>query len=300
LRALVSQAFTARAIEQLAANIQAIVDAALDAVASSGRMDIVADLAYPLPATVIADMLDVPRDQQATFKRWSEQIAGFSNAEAAEASMGLETYFRSQLARRKDAPGEDLIGRLMQARIDEVPLTDDEIVDFCSLLLVAGNETTTMLIGNALWTFTDQPEVMEQLRAQPELLPGAIEEVLRYRSPVQRVNRRTLADITFGGKTIPAGQMIFAWLGSANRDETVFPDPDTFDIRRDARQNLAFGHGVHACLGAPLAKLEAEIALRTLLDRFRDIQRDASVSLEPAPSFFGLGLLRLPITFTAA
>lgn len=300
LRALVSQAFTPRAIEQMAGDIQRIVNELLDAVADAGRMDVITDLAYPLPVTVIADMLGVPADLRATFKQWSDQVVSPSLTEAAMGGLALEGYFRDEIARRRAAnshPG-DLVDRLLLANIDGEPLGDDDIVDFCTLLLVAGNETTTNLIGNALWTFDEHPAVMDELRANPALMTGAIEEVLRYRSPVQRLSRRALADATLGGQAIPNGTLVFGWLGSANRDEAIFPHAETFDIHRDAQRNLAFGHGIHACLGAPLAKLETQIALNTMLQRFHSIQRDRSIALEPTPSFFALGVQHLPMTFT--
>jgi cytochrome P450 len=302
LRALVSQAFTPRAIEQMATEIQRIVNELLDAVADAGRMDVIVDLAYPLPVTVIADMLGVPVDLRATFKAWSDQVVSPSLAEAAMGGLALEAYFRGEIARRRaaaDHPG-DLVDRLLHASIDGEPLGDDDIVDFCTLLLVAGNETTTNLIGNALWTFDEHPAVMDELRAEPALLPGAIEEVLRFRSPVQRLSRRALMETTLGGQALPAGTLVFGWLGSANRDETIFPNAATFDIHRDAQRNLAFGHGIHACLGAPLAKLETQIALATVLARLRALQRDTSQPLAPTPSFFALGLQHLAMTFTVA
>jgi cytochrome P450 len=163
--------------------------------------------------------------------------------------------------------------------------------------LVAGNETTTNLIGNAILCFDEHPEVMEQLRAEPELLPGAIEEVLRYRSPVQFMYRRVAADVTIRDSQLRAGQMVLAWIGSANRDEAQFPDPDSFDIRRTPNRHIAFGHGIHFCLGAPLARLEAKIVLTLLLERFDEIQRVRSVPLEATGSDIVYGVKHLPITF---
>src|SRR5436305_12171684 len=209
----------------------------------------------------------------------------------------MSEYFLDMIAQRSREPKDDLISALLDAQIDGQHLNQRELLGFCILLLVAGNETTTNLIGNALLCFDEHPEVMEQLRAEPALVPGAIEEVLRYRSPVQYMYRRAAANVTVRDQEIQAGQMLLAWIGSANRDEAQFPDPDSFDIRRTPNRHIAFGHGIHFCLGAPLARLEAKIALTLLLERFDDIQRVRSVPLEAAGADFAYGVKHLPMTF---
>jgi cytochrome P450 len=308
LRALVSQVFTPRAVEALSPRIQAIVDEYLDAVNGSGQMDVIEHLGYPLPVIVIAEMLGVPVEDRAKFKSWSDIVVSladlggeidyeaFNNA----AVMEMSAYFFNMIEQRQVNPGDDLISGLLQAEVDNERLSMIELLGFCALILVAGNETTTNLIGNAVLTFAEHPGVWERLRQQPELLPSAIEEVLRYRSPVQSMFRVTKEEATLAGATIPANQPLVAWIGSANHDEDQFPEPDKFDIERKPNKHLAFGHGIHYCLGAPLARLEASIALRSMLERFSSIELAPDVRLERIPSILIYGLRCLPITFTKA
>jgi cytochrome P450 len=201
------------------------------------------------------------------------------------------------IKKRRHEAKDDLISALLNAQIDGEHLNQQELLGFCVLLLVAGNETTTNLIGNAFVCFEEHPEVMEQLQADPALIPGAIEEVLRYRSPVQFMYRRAAADVTLESQEIRAGQMVISWIGSANRDERQFPDPDRFDIKRTPNRHLAFGHGIHFCIGAPLARLEAKIALTLMFERMKDIQRIRSVPLESTGSMIVYGVKHLPVTF---
>ncbi len=297
LRNLVTQAFTPRSIAQLSDRITTIVNTLLDEVAERGRMDIIDDLAYPLPVTVIAEMLGIPHEDRKRFKIWSDAVVGAGNGEYSNSQLEMGAYFLNMIAQRSREPKDDLISALLNAQIDGQHLNQQELLGFCVLLLVAGNETTTNLIGNALLCFDEHPEVMEQLRSDPELIPGAIEEVLRYRSPVQYMYRRAATDVTIRDSEIKAGQMLLAWIGSANRDEAQFPDPDNFDIRRTPNRHIAFGHGIHFCLGAPLARLEAKITLTLLLERFYDIQRVRNVPLESTGSDLVFGVKHLPITF---
>ncbi len=301
LRSLVTQAFTPRTVARLEGRVTAIVDEYLDKVASMGRMDIIADLAYPLPVTVIAELLGVPTSDQAQFKHWSDTVVSTSREEAMQAFKEMGQYFGRITKERRADPKEDLISELIAAQVDGQHLTDGELISFYVLLLVAGNETTTNLLGNALWCFDEHPETMEELRANPALLPSAIEEVLRYRSPVQRLIRIASSDVVIRGHEIKAGQLVSPWLGSANRDPDQFPDAETFKIDRTPNRHVAFGHGIHFCVGAPLSRLEAKIALDMLLKRFKDIKRDRSVSLQriPAASAF-FGVQALPVTFTRA
>jgi cytochrome P450 len=297
LRNLVTQAFTPRSVAQLSERITTIVNQLLDQVASAGRMDIIDDLSYPLPVIVIAEMLGIPREDRERFKVWSDAIVGTAYPEEGDPQAAMGKYFLDMIEQRSREPQDDLISALLEAQIDGQHLNQRELLGFCILLLVAGNETTTNLIGNALLCFDEQPAVMEQLRAEPTLVPGAIEEVLRYRSPVQFMYRRATADTIIRDQEIQAGQMVLAWIGSANRDEAQFPDPDRFDIMRTPNRHIAFGHGIHFCLGAPLARLEAKIALTLLLERFHDIRRVPGVSLEAVDSDLVFGVKHLPITF---
>ena len=305
LRTLVTQAFTPRTVAALEPRITAIVQELVDAVRPAGRMDVIADLAYPLPVIVIAELLGIPPADRDRFKRWSDAIVtGADNTPGAGAN-GAPTllqemigYFLGMLAQRRREPQDDLISHLLAAQIDGTHLTQEEVLGFCALLLVAGNETTTNLLGNAILCFDEHPDVAEQLRAAPDLLPAAIEEVLRYRSPVQTMFRIARRPVTLGGQTIPAGAHVLAWIGSANRDEAQFPEADRFDISRAPNRHIAFGQGIHYCLGAPLARLEARIALTILLERLGDIRRVREVPLEVVPSTVVYGVKHLPVTFT--
>jgi cytochrome P450 len=303
----VTQAFTPRGVAQLAGRITAIVNELLDAVAArgqtgqmgnTGHMDIIDDLAYPLPVIVIAEMLGIPQEDRERFKIWSDIIVGAANSGGGNPQVEMSAYFLNMIEQRSRERKDDLISALLDAQIGGEHLDLRELLGFCILLLVAGNETTTNLIGNAILCFDEHPEVYEQLRAEPELIPGAIEEVLRYRSPVQFMYRRAAADVTFKEQEIRAGQMVLAWIGSANRDEAQFPNADDFDIKRTPNRHIAFGHGIHFCLGAPLARLEAKIALTMLLERFYDIKRVPGVQLEETGSNIVFGVKHLPITFS--
>ncbi|HKV01438.1 MAG TPA: cytochrome P450, partial [Ktedonobacteraceae bacterium] len=284
-------------VAQLSERITAIINELLDQVAARGHMDIVDDLSYPLPVIVIAEMLGIPQEDRERFKVWSDAVVGATYPERGNPQAEMSEYFLDMIQQRSREPQNDLISALLDAQIDGQHLNQRELLGFCILLLVAGNETTTNLIGNALLCFDEHPEVMEELRAEPALVPGAIEEVLRYRSPVQYMYRRAIADITIGDHEMRAGQMVLAWIGSANRDEAQFPDPDYFDIRRTPNRHIAFGHGIHFCLGAPLARLEAKIALTMLLERFHEIKRVPGVPLEATGSDLVFGVKHLPITF---
>lgn len=299
LRALVSQVFTPRTISRMSERILTIVNNLLDNNVKDGYLDVIKDLAYPLPVIVIAEMLGIPSAERDNFKRWSDAVVGTSPKESAEASKALASYFQAVLEERRRKPGEDLVSALLSAEINGTPLTDSEIIDFCTLLLVAGNETTTNLIGNAIWCFDDFPDTIPQLRAEPALLPSAIEEVLRFRSPVQRATRNALVDTEVSGQPIKAGQIIFCWVGSANRDETCFPQSEVFDIRRNSQRHLAFGYGIHFCLGASLARLETKLTLECMLERFSAIRRVRDIPLQPITSFFGYGVEHLPVMLTA-
>ena len=299
LRALVSQAFTPRAVDDLAPRIAAITDELLDQVAGSGRMDVVQDLAYPLPVIVIAELLGVPADERDQFKTWSDAITS-TTGEGPRAQQAMASYFAKLIEERRRRPRQDLVSALMAAQIEGEHLSVPELLGFCVLLLVAGNETTTNLIANAVLCFDESPGVFDQLRQDPQLLPAAIEEVLRFRSPVQSMFRVVARPTTLGGQSLQPGQSVLAWIGSANRDEQVFPDADRFDLRRNPNKHLAFGNGIHFCLGAPLARLEARIALATILRRLPHLHRVPESHLEPQDSFIVFGVKSLPVSFDPA
>ncbi|HLI06745.1 MAG TPA: cytochrome P450 [Ktedonobacteraceae bacterium] len=297
LRSLVTQAFTPRRIAQLEPRITQIVNELLDKVQSTGKMDVVDDLAYPLPVIVIAEMLGIPPEEREQFKHWSDELVGETRTPGHNPQLEMGKYFYQMIEQRRQEPRNDLISALIEAQIDDEHLNLMELLGFCILLLVAGNETTTTLLGNALLALTDHPEAMEELRAQPELLPDAIEEVLRYLSPVKSMYRMALKDTELGGKQVKEGDFITAWIGSADRDEEQFPEADRFDMHRSPNRHLAFGHGIHFCLGAPLARLEAKVALGLMLERLPNIQRVRDIPLQPSSSYILQGVKHLPITF---
>ncbi|WP_211881356.1 cytochrome P450 [Pseudarthrobacter albicanus] len=311
LRSLVTQAFTPRAVEALAPRIAEITDALLAPAAPLGTMDLIEELAYPLPVIVIAELMGIPAADRDRFKKWSDVIVSQARPAPDESGPGapdghgtahheMAEYFIGMIEERRRRPGNDLISRLLAAQIDGQHLNAVELLGFCALLLVAGNETTTNLIGNAVLSFTERPGTIERLRAGPALMPDAIEEVLRYRSPVQSMYRVAAADTTLGDRRIPAGSPLVAWIGSANRDPAHFPSPDAFDIQRSPNRHLAFGQGIHFCLGAPLARLEARIALQAVISRLPGLALAPGTQLERMESTIIYGLKQIPVTWQAA
>lgn len=302
LRNLVNQAFTPRAVARLSERVTQITQELLNQVREQGKMDIVADIAFPLPAKVIAELLGVPAEDWNIFQRWARLGDGPSMRGQQGNGRGMREemadYFAKLLAERRRAPREDLISALSVAEVDGERLSERELVSFCTLLLAAGQETTKNLIANAIVCFTDHPEAMEKLRREPALMPTAIEEVLRYLPPVWFLFRQTMTDVELEGRTIPANQIVLAWTASANRDAAQFPDPDRFDIEREPNRHQTFGHGIHYCVGAPLARLEAKIALTMLLEQLKDLQR-----VEGVPVMVHQGIVfvirSLPVSFQA-
>lgn len=265
----------------------------------------------PLPVIVIAELLGVPAADRQLFKDWSDRIAESveDDSEAAiqkfladkeKVRRELDDYFMKVTLERRKQPEDDLITKLVQAEVDGEKLTDEEIMEFCILLLGAGNETTTNLITNAVRIFMEEPSLQEKLRQQPELMKGAIEEVLRYYSPILAMNRYATKDVEIGGKQVKKGDLVVTWIGSANRDEEKFPDADRFIVDRTPNAHLAFGQGIHFCLGAPLARLEALIALPLILAHFHDMRLPEGTKLEAIPSTFVYGVKELPVQFTPA
>lgn len=305
LRSLVTQAFTPRAVDALAPRISALTEDLLDGIVSAGTADLIRELAYPLPVIVIAELMGIPAEDRSRFKQWSDVIvsqtrAGAENADHRTTNREMTEYFLAMIEQRRSRPGNDLISGLLAAEIEGQKLSAAELLGFCSLLLVAGNETTTNLIGNAVLCFTEAPETLERLGADPSLLPQAVEEVLRFRSPVQSMYRVTATDTTLGDVPIPAGAPLVAWIGSANRDERQFQQPEQFDIHRGPIRHLAFGQGIHFCLGAPLARLEAKIALTAVLSRLPGLSFAAGTHLERMESTIIFGLKELPVSWQTA
>jgi cytochrome P450 len=291
LRSLVAKVFTARRVEELAPRITQITHELIDQVQKRDRMDFMHDLAIPLPVIVIAEILGVPVEDRADFKHWSDGIVLFD----AEALQAMANYFRHLLEQRRQHPSKDLISDLIAAQEAGETLTAQELVDFCIVLLVGGNETTTNLLGNAILCFNEYPDAWERLKREPKLLPLAIEEVLRYRSSVQAMERFTKVETQLGGQTIPAGQRVTVWMGAANRDEAQFDRAENFVVDRDPNAHLAFGNGIHFCLGAPLARLEATIVLSAVLERLPNLRIDPNATLEFIPSTAVHGVKSLPV-----
>ncbi|HET8844673.1 MAG TPA: cytochrome P450, partial [Ktedonobacteraceae bacterium] len=297
MRVLVTQAFTPRVVATFEPRVVRLAHELLDAVIDQGKMDIISDFAARLPLIVISEMLGVPAGDYAQLRRWSDESALIITSEAVQARQAIVDYFHTLLQQRQHHPGDDLISTLLEAQLDGEHLTSFEVVSFCFALLIAGNETTKDWIGNALACFELHPEAMAQVQAEPDLLPTALEEVLRYLPPVPTFPRVAAMDTVIDGQEVKAGQWVIAHMDAANRDETQFPSPETFDIRRKPNRHLTFGSGVHFCLGAPLARLEARIALEVLFERLCEIELAPGVPLEATVGPLGYGMRRLPVIF---
>ena len=308
LRGLVVKAFTARRVEDMRPRIQHIVDETLDAVAARGHMDLIEDYAFRLPVTIICDMLGIPEDHREVFYRSSRNggrlldPVPLSPAEIAEANAGnamATMYFQQLFELRRRNPGDDLTTQLVQAEEDGSKLSNEELTANIILLFGAGHETTVNLIGNGLLALYRNPDQLALLKANPALIGNAIEEFLRYDSSVQMTGRVALEDIDdLGGKRVPKGESVLCLLGSANRDPAVYPDrPERLDIARPNVRPLSFGGGIHFCLGAQLARIEAEIAISTLLRRLPNLRLDDAEDPEWRPTFVLRGLKRLPASW---
>ncbi|MFI1096076.1 cytochrome P450 [Streptomyces sp. NPDC020917] len=304
LRTLVAREFTARRVQALRPRVQEAAGALLDAVAAGGRADLVAAYAYPLPLTIICELLGVPDLDRAAFRAWSTQVVALDDAEQSTRAMQEMAGYLAGLAeakrRLRDAAESDLLHALVRTHDGDGAdrLTPEELLGMAFLLLVAGHETTVNLIANAVHLLLGHPAQLAALRAEPELLAGAVEETLRFESPVPAGTYRYAAEpITLGGAAIPAGARVVLSIAAANRDPARFPAPERFDIRRDpatTRAHLAFGHGLHHCLGAPLARLEATVALRILLDRCPGLAFDGDGAPQWRTSLMR-GLRELPV-----
>jgi cytochrome P450 len=303
LRKLVSRDFTPRAIREMEARVRALTNGLLDEVAEKRQFDLVADFAIPLPVRIIASILGIPGERYETFKRWSDTLIELTSlppgtpiADSVRINLTeMRAYFAEEIERRRRHPGADLMSSLVSAHEDTEMLSAGELMQFLVILLIAGNETTTNLIGNGMLALKNHPEQLQLLRRDPTLLPRAIEEMLRYDSPVQSVFRTAKEDSEIGGTLIEKGSGIFLMLASANRDAAKFERPDVFDITRVDNDHLSFGEGIHYCLGAPLARLEATVAFGTMLNRFPQLHIDGHPKLDYKTSFFVRSLHSLPM-----
>jgi cytochrome P450 len=304
LRRLVTKAFTPRMVEQLRPRIQEIADGLTDAVEPRGTMDLVEEFAFPLPITVIAELLGIPAGERASFRRWSNAMVtpAFTPEDVerlGEQAGEFVAYLRELFELRRADPGADLVSALLQAEEEGDKLSEQELFGMVALLIIAGHETTVSLIGNAVLALLRHPERRAELERDPSRIGPAIEELLRYESPVERtLNRWATEDVELGGKTINRGDNVIVILGSADRDPTRFADPDELDFARQDK-HIAFGRGSHYCLGAPLARLEGEIAVATLLRRLPGLRLAVDVeklSWRPVPLF--RSLVELPVEWT--
>jgi cytochrome P450 len=303
MRSLVNKAFTPRAVEKMRPHIQEITERLLDEVRGRDTIDVVRDLAIPLPIIVIAEMLGVPPSDRAQFKAWSTDIASLLGSagqpdeaieRARRSSEELAEYFRHIVAQRRKEPRDDLVSALIAARDQGNALSEDELIATCVLLLVAGNETTTNLIGNGMLALLRHPDEQRRLRDDPSIITSAVEEMLRYDGPVQATSRVVVRDMEFRGKQFKQGQVVITFLGAANHDPDVFEEPARLDLTRRDNRHMAFGHGIHYCVGAPLARAEAQTALAALLARYPDPE-PAFESPDWGPSFILRGLRSLPL-----
>jgi cytochrome P450 len=301
LRALVHQAFTPRRIEQLRVRIQVLCDQLLDAAEAQGHLELMQAYALPIPLTIIAELLGVPPADRPAFRRWSEHVVAISSvASLLRALPGvwrIVRYLRALCARRRADPQDDLLTALVQAEEAGDRLSEDELLGMVFLLLLAGHETTVNLIGNAVLTLIAHPQQLTLLRQNPALIKPAVEELARYASPViMATERYAREDLTIAGVAIPRGELVLAVIASANRDERQFADPDRLDLTREPNRHLAFGQGVHYCLGAPLARMEVQIALTTLLRRLPEMRlSQPHAALRWRPGLFVRGLEQLPM-----
>jgi cytochrome P450 PksS len=303
LRALVHKAFTPRLVEQMRARVQTLADELLEGVARRHEMDLLNDYALPLPMTIITEILGVPTSDRHKFHKWSKAVVALSSpnptVRVIPAIWMFIRYLRRFFKVRRRDPQDDLASALIQAEEAGDKLSEDELLAMVFLLLIAGHETTVNLIGSGVLALLEHPDQMERLRREPSLIKPAVEELLRYTAPVfMSTERYAREDATIHGVTIPRGEMTFGVIGSANRDETVFENPDQLDITREPNKHLSFGQGIHFCLGAPLARMEAQIAVNTLLNRMPDLRLKVSPdSLRWRPSMILRGLDSLPVLF---
>ncbi len=304
LRRPLVRAFNPRAVEGLRPRIQRITDELLDAVQAGGRLDVIDDLAYPLPVIVIAEMLGVPSELRAEFRRWSDDVVATLGGpfvpspvleQGRKSLLELADYFRGVIAERRPQPREDLVSAMIAAH-DRGQFSGDEVLAACVVLLIAGNETTRNLVGNGMLALLRNPEQRQKLRDDPSLIQTAVEELLRYAGPVQGTARVAMEDLELDGRIIKKGQLVFTLLAAANRDPAHFQNPDALDVGRWPNPHVAFGDGAHSCLGQWLAKAEAEIAIGTLLRRIPNPRLEVE---EPqwGGTFIIRGLRNLPVAF---
>jgi cytochrome P450 len=303
LRRIVGKAFTPRTVEAMRPRIRAIVDERLDAMAEAGEVDLVEDLAFPLPVTVISEMLGVPSSDHAMLRAWtavavkaldpSDDMTVFFPA--AEAIRDIRAYFDELVAERRRSPGDDLLSSLIAAQDEGDRLTHDELLDTTVLLFGAGHETTVNLIAGGVWNLLTHPDQLHDLQQEPELITSAVEELLRFGPPVQVSARTATADIDLAGQRIEKGIQLVVMIAGANRDPDVFDNPEELDLRRADNRHLSFGGGIHLCLGAPLARIEGQEAIGRLVARFPKMSHTGDIEWKPTMTIRGPARLDLSL-----
>lgn len=309
LRGLVTKVFTARKIEEMRPGIQAITDRLLAKISGAGEMDAIRDLAFPLPVLVICELLGVPEEDRARFITATATGAALLNPvpptraeldRANESTLATGAYFETLFEQRRKQPRDDLLTLLVQAEEAGDHLTTEELRANVTLLFAAGHETTVNLIGNGIWSLLNNRSQWEAIRDNPALIPNAIEEILRFESPVQAVARTALEPIEFGGIEFVKGDLIVALIGAANRDPAVFPDPERMDVTRERLRPLSFGGGIHFCIGAQLARIEADVVFSTLLREMPELRLAEGTAPQWRESFTLRGLTTLPVTWNSS
>ncbi|MGK3986569.1 cytochrome P450 [Sorangium sp. So ce136] len=307
LRSLVAKAFTPQVVEELRPLVQRIANEMIDAVRADGRMDVVRDLAYPLPGIVIGKLLRLSPEDTQRLKQWSDAIFTLLGAPSPDEEiidrghqgiLGFEEYLRDLVKERRARPGDDVLSRLLLAEEQGSVLSDAELVSTCALLIASGHETTTHLIGNSVLALIRNPDQLQKLRESPALIDRAVEEVLRYNGVAYQSTRRAREDVEIRGVRIEAGKIAFGFLHAANRDPARFSDPDRLDILRKDNRHVAFGSGIHFCLGAQLARVQAQVVVNTIVQRLPDLAI-AEPRLAWIQSLLVRGLRALPVTFSA-
>jgi cytochrome P450 len=308
LRGLVQKAFTPKTVENLRPRIQELVDDLMAPALERGSMEVIEDLAYPLPVRVITEMLGVPHEDHETFKGWSKELAGALDPDFAtpddvmerreRAASAFVEYFQALIAERRSRPQDDLLSALIAAEDEGKKLSEKELLSTLILLLVAGHETTVNLIANGVLAFARHPDQLQRVSDEPSLVRTAVDEILRYDPPVQFTARVALEDIDIDGTTLGKGEFAMVLVAAANRDPEQFADPDTFDVGRQENRHLSFGLGAHFCLGAPLARVEGQVALQAVASRVDDLAL-AVEQPEYKTNIVLRGLAALPVTFVS-
>ncbi|WP_158700729.1 cytochrome P450 [Bacillus paralicheniformis] len=305
LRNLVSRAFTPSVLSSWVPRYEAIVSELIDQMEGQEVVDIVENFTFPLPVIIIAEMLGIPAEDRKQFKQWSNDLILFPQVYSPEefqrlnrikmnAAKEVIEYFGEIINIKRKHPKEDMISNLIQSEEKGVRLSQEDLMQFCILLLIAGNETTTNLLTNAIYSY-DENNLIPFLNANPVKIPASVEEVLRYRAPIQCINRIVKKDTELGGQQLKADDYVLAWIASGNRDEQYFNDPDRFIIDRDFNKHLTFGKGIHTCLGAPLARMQAKLGLTELIRRFPNLRIHEDYKIDLIPIGFSLGLKTLPL-----